>query len=163
MGIPQKIFLDQSPRKNVPGPRGDWTHNLCIWLSHRGRLLYIKANWYTSTWKIFCLFFTWETISVISSFQMAFGVQDSNYGTPNLFWKEVYSERKYFAPKGSKFFPVRVDPFQKGDNTLLTEVSPLQNIPSPKLLLSITAGIRSVAGEYNSHEIQFVCQWCNHN
>ena len=29
------------------------------------------------------------------------------------FWKGVYSKRKEFAPKGSKFFPFRVDPFQK--------------------------------------------------
>ena len=26
----------------------------------------------------------------------------------------VYSERKEFAPIGNKFFPFRVDPFQKG-------------------------------------------------
>ena len=28
--------------------------------------------------------------------------------------KWFYSERKEFAPSGSKFFPYRVDPFQKG-------------------------------------------------
>ena len=27
--------------------------------------------------------------------------------------KRVYSERKEFAPLGSKFFPFRIDPFQK--------------------------------------------------
>ena len=29
-------------------------------------------------------------------------------------WKGVYSERKEFAPKRSKFFPFRVDPFSDG-------------------------------------------------
>ena len=49
-----------------------------------------------------------------------------DFYTPNLFWKGVHSktkepiwqgvhsERKEFAAKGSKFFPFRVDPFQKG-------------------------------------------------
>ena len=31
-----------------------------------------------------------------------------------FFWKGVYSKRKEFAPSGSKFFPFRIDPFQKG-------------------------------------------------
>ena len=31
------------------------------------------------------------------------------------FWKWIYSNRKAFAPMGSKCFPFRVDPFQKGD------------------------------------------------
>ena len=31
--------------------------------------------------------------------------------TTNPVWKEVYAKRKEFAPKGSKFFPFRVDPF----------------------------------------------------
>ena len=30
------------------------------------------------------------------------------------FWKVVYSKRKEFAPKGSKFFPFRVDHFSEG-------------------------------------------------
>ena len=34
--------------------------------------------------------------------------------TPNPFWKRVCSKRKEFAPKGSKFFPFRVDPFSEG-------------------------------------------------
>ena len=29
------------------------------------------------------------------------------------FWKLVYSRRKEFAPKGSKFFPFEVDPFSE--------------------------------------------------
>ena len=33
------------------------------------------------------------------------------------FWKGVYSKRKEFAPKGSKFFPFRVEPFSEGDWT----------------------------------------------
>ena len=33
--------------------------------------------------------------------------------TTNPFWKWIYSKRKEFV--GSKFFPFRVDPFQKGD------------------------------------------------
>ena len=35
-------------------------------------------------------------------------------------WKGVYSKRKEFASKGSKFFPFREDPFQKGDKTIFT-------------------------------------------
>ena len=31
-----------------------------------------------------------------------------------VFWKGVYSKRKEFAPKGSKFFPFRIDPSQIG-------------------------------------------------
>ena len=30
---------------------------------------------------------------------------------PSSFWKGVYSNRKEFAPLGSKFFPLRVNPF----------------------------------------------------
>ena len=33
---------------------------------------------------------------------------------PFAFWKKIYSKRKEFAPIGSKFFPFRVDLFQKG-------------------------------------------------
>ena len=33
-----------------------------------------------------------------------------------LLLKGVYSERKAFAPKGSKCFPFRIDPFQNGAN-----------------------------------------------
>ena len=33
--------------------------------------------------------------------------------TLSPFWKEIYSKRKEFAPTGSKFFPVRVNPFSK--------------------------------------------------
>ena len=33
--------------------------------------------------------------------------------TPNPFWKGIYSKRKEFAPRGSKFFPFREDPFRR--------------------------------------------------
>ena len=33
---------------------------------------------------------------------------------------------KEFAPKGSKFFPFRDDPFSEGSKTLLTELSTLK-------------------------------------
>ena len=33
--------------------------------------------------------------------------------TPNTFENRVYFKRKEFAPKGSKFFPFRVDPFSE--------------------------------------------------
>ena len=43
---------------------------------------------------------------------------DAFSGVSNLFLfrsvKGVYSIRKEFAPKGSKFFPYRVDPFSEG-------------------------------------------------
>ena len=34
--------------------------------------------------------------------------------TVSPFWKGVYTERKEFAPNGSKFFPLRVDLFSEG-------------------------------------------------
>ena len=40
-------------------------------------------------------------------------VTQSNFFLPP-FWKGVSTKRKEFAPCGSKFFPFRVDPFQKG-------------------------------------------------
>ena len=42
--------------------------------------------------------------------------------TPKPFWKGVFSKRKEFAPRGSKFFPFRVDPFSEGMqcNAMLT-------------------------------------------
>ena len=47
------------------------------------------------------------------------------------FLKGVNSTMKEFAPKWSKFFPFRVDPFQKGTNTILTEFSVLKVYPFP--------------------------------
>ena len=38
------------------------------------------------------------------------------------FWKRVYSKRKEFAPKGSKFLPFIVDHFQKGVKTILKKL-----------------------------------------
>ena len=34
--------------------------------------------------------------------------------TPNPFWQVVHSKRKEFAPKGSKFLPLRVDLYSEG-------------------------------------------------
>ena len=42
------------------------------------------------------------------------------------FWKGVYSKRKEFAPKGSKFFPFRVEPFSEGRKTMWIELPPLK-------------------------------------
>ena len=44
--------------------------------------------------------------------------------TPDPFWKQIYSERKEFAPM-SKFFPFRIDPFQKGGKNNFGRVNPL--------------------------------------
>ena len=44
--------------------------------------------------------------------------------------KGIYSERKEFAPKGSKFFPFRVDTFAEGrQKQLLTELLALKVYP----------------------------------
>ena len=43
----------------------------------------------------------------------------------------VNSKRKEFAPKGSKFFPFRVDPFKKGGEPILTVLAPLKVNPFP--------------------------------
>ena len=42
--------------------------------------------------------------------------------TPSLFRQSVYSKRKEFAPKGSKFFPFRVDPFQNEDKNIFIRI-----------------------------------------
>ena len=47
--------------------------------------------------------------------------------------KGVYSKRKEFAPKGSKFFPFRVDPFsekigEQESKQDVTKLSPLQTV-----------------------------------
>ena len=48
--------------------------------------------------------------------------------TLSPFWKG--SKRIEFAPKGSKFFPFTVDPFQKGGKIILTELLPRKCIHS---------------------------------
>ena len=46
--------------------------------------------------------------------------------------EKVYSIRKEFAPEGSKFFPNRVDLFQKGCYTIFIELLPfLQSVLIP--------------------------------
>ena len=45
--------------------------------------------------------------------------------TPGPFWKRVYTERKEFAPEGSKFFPFSVDPVLAGRQNSFDEFSPL--------------------------------------
>ena len=49
--------------------------------------------------------------SLVFTKETAF-VPSGLFYTRNPFWKRVYSKRIEFAPKGSKFFPFRVDPFQ---------------------------------------------------
>ena len=41
-------------------------------------------------------------------------------------YKGIFTKRKEFAPRGSKFFPFRADPFSEGSKTVLTELSPLK-------------------------------------
>ena len=43
----------------------------------------------------------------------------------------VYSIRKDFAPYGSKVFSYRVDPFHKGQKSVLAELSPLKMFQFP--------------------------------
>ena len=42
-----------------------------------------------------------------------------------------YSEKKDFAPKRKNFIPLRPETFQKKDNTILTELYPLNLYPFP--------------------------------
>ena len=51
--------------------------------------------------------------------------------TQNPFRKGVYPKRKEFAPKGSKFFPFRKDPFLEGSQTILTKVASLESVFFP--------------------------------
>ena len=46
------------------------------------------------------------------------------------FLKGVHSKKEEFAPKGSKFFPFRVDQFSEGRKTILTVVS-LESVSIP--------------------------------
>ena len=48
--------------------------------------------------------------------------------TQGPFWKGVISKRKEF---GSKFFSFREDPFQKGTQSILTDLPPLKVYPFP--------------------------------
>ena len=45
------------------------------------------------------------------------------------FWKEDYSKKKAFAPKRSKLFPFRVDPFLEGSNNNSDIAISLESIP----------------------------------
>ena len=45
------------------------------------------------------------------------------------FLKRVYSKRKEFAPTGSKFFPVRVDPFEEGKQNTSDRVIAPDSVP----------------------------------
>ena len=75
------------------------------------------------TWQIVCHFLARET-----TFMTPYLLSCA----PSPFWKGVCSKRKGFAPKGSKFFPIRADPFSEGDKTKLTELPPCwQCINSP--------------------------------
>ena len=66
-------------------------------------------------WSWFLSFPPMETTFVIS-FLLSW--------TARTFWKMVYSKRKEFTPSGSKFFPLREDPFSEGNQSDLTVVSP---------------------------------------
>ena len=68
-------------------------------------MLFIFSHW-LDTPGILSPFFTRETIFVTSCLLSWTGIPSQ---------KEVYSKRKEFAPRGSKFFPFRVDPFEDGD------------------------------------------------
>ena len=47
------------------------------------------------------------------------------------FWKGVNSIRKEFAPRGSKFFPLRVDHFSEGDKNKLDRVASPESVSIP--------------------------------
>ena len=46
-----------------------------------------------------------------------------------VFWKEVYSKRKAFAPFRSKFFPFRIDPFSEGSFVCRRETGVAEVVP----------------------------------
>ena len=50
--------------------------------------------------------------------------------------KRIYSRRKEFAPRGSIFFPSRVDPFQKGEGANNVTVLP----PRGSAFISLKTG-----------------------
>ena len=54
----------------------------------------------------------------------------------SLFPHTTIFYRKRVYSKGSKFFPFSVDPFQKEDKTILTELSPLKVCPFPLIKIS---------------------------
>ena len=64
-----------------------------------------KSSMWLDTLCRFQLYFTREATFVTSSLLSS---------TLGLFWKGVCFQRKEFAPKGSKFFPLREDSFSEG-------------------------------------------------
>ena len=55
--------------------------------------------------------------------------------------KGVYSKRKEFAPFGSKFFPLRVDPFSEERKTILTGLTDFTG--SASILLKVSKHLLS--------------------
>ena len=53
------------------------------------------------------------------------------FSSPSPFWKEVCSKRKEFAPKRSKFFHFREDPFQKGRINNFERIACLNSVSIP--------------------------------
>ena len=53
---------------------------------------------------------------------------------PSYFWKKgVYSKRKEFAPRGSKFFPLRIDPLSRVNPLSRRETKQFHRVTSHEL------------------------------
>ena len=65
--------------------------------------------------------------------------------TPSPFWKGDYSKRKEFAPRRSKFFPFRIDPFSEGRQNNFDRVTSPENDSVP-----LNSGYVSCGMYYNS-------------
>ena len=66
------------------------------------------------------------------------------------FWKGVCSKSKEFAPLGSKFFPIRVDPFSEGSQNNFVRVISPESVSIP---LNVTSTVTGNLG----NDFQFIC------
>ena len=67
-------------------------------------------------------------VSVIFTRETTFVTFCLLFCTSIPFWKRVYSKRKEFAPKGSKFFSFKVDSFPEGRQNNFAGIISLKNI-----------------------------------
>ena len=73
------------------------------------------------------------------------------------FVKGVYSKKKEFAPKRSKFFPFRVDRFSEWRQSIFLRVSPLKVYHFLNTLLSVDWILKSAHVTPRVKTVSFVC------
>ena len=67
--------------------------------------------------------------------------------------KRVFSKRKEFAPKGSKFFSFRVDPFPEGSQNIFIKLPSLKDYPFPLRTGNIKSGLYDICNSYTKMKL----------